>query len=323
MDALRRAASARFDLESPSMKPRILLTEPLDAASERRLEKRSTVIRPKSSAEEEWIRLVRDCDAIIARSSSRITRRVIEAAVSLHVIGAASVGIDHIDTAAAGERGIKIINTPDANADAAAEFTVALICQLLRPIPVLSAAYRRGEFNVARRESHGPELHELTVGIIGMGRVGSRVGRICAAGFGATVLYNDIVPVGPFSFAARSVEKSVIWSDADIVTLHAPLTDATRGLIQAPVFTRMRPSAFLINVARGPIVRTPDLVEALSARRIAGAALDVTDPEPLPPDHPLWQFDNCLITPHVAARTHGGLRRMYDVVDDVLESLGV
>jgi phosphoglycerate dehydrogenase-like enzyme len=135
------------------------------------------------------------------------------------------------------------------------------------------------------------------------------------------VLYNDIIPVGPFAFPADAVDKDTLWSASDIVTLHVPLTGQTRGLVNADVLARLRPTAFLINTARGAVVDADALTDALRSNCLAGAALDVTDPEPLPLDHPLFSCPNCLLTPHVAARTVGGLRRMFDIVDDVLEFL--
>ena len=156
-----------------------------------------------------------------------------------------------------------------------------------------------------------------------MGRIGSRVGRICAAGCGARVLYNDIIDVGPLAYPAQAVDKPTIWSQSDIVTLHVPLTDQTRGLVNAEVLAQFRPTAFLVNTARGAIVDTGALTAALQTGRLGGAALDVTFPEPLPPDDPLFACDNCILTPHVAARTIGGLQRMFGVVDDVLAYLQI
>ncbi|MFQ6048797.1 MAG: NAD(P)-dependent oxidoreductase, partial [Phycisphaerae bacterium] len=232
--------------------------------------------------------------------------------------GIAGAGLDNVDSAAAEKLGIVIVNRPAAASDAVAEFTLALMLQLLRPIPRLAEAYRRGAFWSRRDQAHGRELGKLTVGIVGMGRIGSRVGRICNAGYGARVLYNDIVEVGPLAFEAAAVDKPTIWSKSDIVTLHVPATELTRNLINAEVLSQMRPTAYLINTARGVVVDTAALTGALAAGQIAGAALDVVEPEPLPARHPLFLLKNCILTPHAAARTYGGLRRMFGVVEDVL-----
>jgi phosphoglycerate dehydrogenase-like enzyme len=297
---------------------RVLLAEPLDDESQARLAARAEVIRPAGTDEAALCQALGDCDALIVRTHQPVTRTVLEAGPRLRVVGVAGVGVDNVDVAAAAERGVTVLHTPAASSDAVAEFTLALMLQLLRPAPRLAAAYRAGAYRAARAAAHGRELHGLTVGIVGLGRIGSRVGRICQAGFGATVLYNDIVDVRPAGFRARAVEERAIWSECDIVTLHVPLTEQTRRLVDPGVLSQFRPDAFLINTARGAVVDTPALVRSLQAGVIAGAALDVTEPEPLPPDHPLHTLPNCLLTPHVAARTTSGLRGMYAIVDDVL-----
>lgn len=302
-------------------RPKVLLAEALDDDAESRLEAGADVVRAPAGDEETLCALIADCDALVARTHTNVTRRLLESAQRLRVVGVAGVGLERVDTRAAEELGVKVVHTPAAASDAVAEFATALILQLLRPVPRLSRAYGRGEFRSVRDRTHGPELRSLTVGIVGMGRIGSRVGRICAAGCGAKVLYNDIVEIGPLPFEASAVDKATIWSQSDIVTLHVPATELTRKLIDADVFARMRPSAYLVNTARGVVVDTPALTSALETGQIAGAALDVVDPEPLPPEHPLFSRENCILTPHVAARTHEGLRRMYAVVDDVLAAL--
>jgi len=302
-------------------KYRVLLVERLDPDAERRLAEGADVVRPADTREETLCAAVEFCDAIVARTHNRITRRLLEAGRHLRAVGIAGVGLDNVDVAAARALGIRVIHTPEASSDAVAEFAVALMLQLLRPIPRLAARYRAGEFKTVRDRTHGPELRELTVGILGMGRIGSRVGRIVAAGFGARVIFNDIVEVGPFPFDAQPVDKSTLWRDSDVLTLHVPSTELTRGIIDARVLDVMRDTAYLVNTSRGVVVQTGPLVQALKSESIAGAALDVVDPEPLPADHPLFHLEHCILTPHVAARTHGGLHRMYAVVDKVLAYL--
>jgi D-3-phosphoglycerate dehydrogenase len=302
-------------------KPKVLLLEPLDQAAERRLAAGADVLRPSTTDEAGLRRLIADCDALVARTHNPINRSLLEAGKRLRVVGVAGVGLDHVDVAAAEELGIKVLHTPTASSDAVAEFAVGLMLQLLRPAPRLAEAYRKGWFQAVRDKPHGRELRELTVGIVGMGRIGSRVGRVCNAGFGARVLYNDIIEVGPFDFEATPVDKPTIWSESDVITLHVPATELTRNLVNAGVLAQLRRTAYLINTARGVVVDTTALTKALQNRRIAGAALDVVEPEPLPQHYPLFSLDNCILTPHVAARTHRGLQRMFAVVDDVLALL--
>jgi D-3-phosphoglycerate dehydrogenase len=301
--------------------PRILLAEPLDADAEARLEAAGEVIRPADADPDTMARLVVDCDALVARTQTPVTRELLRVGRRLRVVGVAGVGVDRVDVDAARELGIAVLNTPAAASDAVAEFTVALMLQLLRPIPRLCEAYRRGAFHAARQRTHGCELRGLTVGIVGMGRIGSRVGRICSAGFGARVLYNDIASVGPFDFAATPADKPSLYSACDVLTLHVPLDATTRGLIGADALARLRRGAYLVNTARGAVVDTAALCDTLARGALAGAALDVTDPEPLPVDHPLLADPRCILTPHVAARTHEGLRRMFAIVDDVVAFL--
>jgi D-3-phosphoglycerate dehydrogenase len=300
---------------------KILLGEALDAEAEQRLDAAAEVIRAPRGDEETLRPLVGDCDALVVRTHNCVTRRVLEAGRRLRVVGVAGVGVDNVDVAAARELGIAVLNTPAAATDAVADLAVALMLQFLRPIPRLAGQYRQGQFRAARAQPHGRELGELAVGIVGMGRIGSRVGRTCAAGFGARVLYNDIVDVGPFDFAAQAVDKATLWAESDIVTLHVPLTAETRGLVNADVLGRLRPAALLINTARGAVVDTAALTAALQHGRLAGAGLDVVAPEPLPPEHPLFACEHCILTPHIAARTERGMRRMCAVVDQVLEFL--
>lgn len=302
--------------------PRVLLAGPLDAEAEARLAAAAHVVRAPAADEATLAGLIGDCDALIVRTHTRVGRTLLEAGRRLRVVGVAGVGTELVDVPAADSLGIRVVNTPGAATAAVADLTIAMILLLLRPVPRLAEAYRQGEYWPARAQPHGSELDQLTVGIVGMGRIGSRVGRICAAGFGSRVLYNDIAPVGPFDFAAESVNKPTLWTESDVITLHVPLTDLTRGLVNADVLARMRPGARLINTARGAVVDTTALTAALQDGRLGGAALDVTDPEPLPPDHPLFACDRCLLTPHVAARTPDGLRRMNAVVDEVLAALG-
>jgi phosphoglycerate dehydrogenase-like enzyme len=299
---------------------RILLADALDSDAERRLAAGATVVRAPAADEATLCRLIGDCDALVARTHTRVTRAVLAVGRRLRVVGVAGVGVDRVDLAAAEELGITVLNTPAAATDAVADFTLELMLLLLRPIPRLADEYRRGRFAAARQTPHGRELRELTVGVVGMGRIGSAVGRRCAAA-GARVLYNDIVAVGPFDFAATPADKPAIWTESDVVTLHVPLTDLTRRLVNADVLARLRPGALLINTARGAVVDTEALTAALQAGRLGGAGLDVTDPEPLPPGHPLLVCERCTVTPHVASRTFAGLRRMCAVVDEVLAIL--
>ncbi len=300
---------------------RVLLAEPLNADAEQRLAARAELVRPADAGAAALCAAVAGCEALIARTSTRVDDDLLAAGAALRVVGVAGVGTDNVDVVAAQRRGIAVLNMAAAASDAVAEFTFALLLQLLRPIPRLADGLRRGEYAQTRAKPHGVELRELTVGIVGMGRIGSRVGRICAAGVGARVRFCDIVEIAPLGFAAERVALDELLATSDVVSLHVPLTEQTRGMIGAAALARMRSGSFLVNTARGAVVNTPALVEALRSAHLAGAALDVTEPEPLPPDHPLLGIPQCIVTPHVAARTKRGMERMFEIVEAVLEFL--
>jgi len=182
-------------------------------------------------------------------------------------------------------------------------------------------AARGGRFAEFRRQESGRELHELTLGIVGMGRIGRAVARRARNGFGMTVLYNDIVAPGLLDFVATGVAKEELYARSDVVSLHTPLTDQTRHLINAKSLAAFKRGTLLINTARGAIIDGKALADALNNGHLGGVGLDVTDPEPLPPGHALFNTPNTLITPHIGARTSLSLARMESVVEDVVRVL--
>jgi len=273
-----------------------------------------------SYEESTLIRAVADADALLVRTYAHVTQRVLEAAPRLRVIGRGGVGLDNIDVKAARTRGITVVYTPAAATHSVAELTIGLMIALERQVVAADTAVRAGRFVEARRVSRGRELRGLTMGIVGLGRIGRCVGR-AAAGLGMNVLFNDIVDAGPLDYEAQAVDKPTLFTTADVVTLHVPLTPSTRGLVNAEVLAGFRQTATLINTARGGVVDLVALAAALKAGNDAGAALDVYDPEPLPPDHPILHAPNVLFSAHVGARTHSGLARMEQVVEDVVAVL--
>lgn len=303
-------------------KPRVLLAAPLDAPTEQRLSAATVLVRANGDSPAALCQAIPGCAALIGRTNTRVSAEVLRAGYpTLRYVGVAGVGTDNVDIAVASELGIEVVSTPGAASDAVAELAVALMLLTLRPIPALAAQYAAGDFGAARRLAHGFELGRKRIGIVGMGRIGARVARICAAGFGCDVIYNDIVPVGPFDFRVREVDKPTLWREADIISLHVPLTGATERLVNRAVFEQAQPGTILINTCRGGVVATDDMVAALRSGRLAGAGLDVVDPEPLPPGHPLFALTTCIVTPHIAARTHEGLAKMFGIAELILERL--
>ncbi len=278
-------------------------------------------VRMLESCDEDSLRrAVATADALLVRTYAQVTPRVLEAAPRLRVIGRAGVGLDNIDVEAARARGIAVVYTPAAATHSVAELTIGLMIALERHIVGSDTAVRAGQFGQARRVSRGRELHGLTMGIVGLGRIGRCVGR-AAAGLGMKVVFNDIVDVGELDYPAQPVDKPALFSTSDVVTLHVPLTPTTHKLVTAEVLAGFRPTATLINTARGAVVDLVALAEALKAGGLAGAALDVYDPEPPPPDHPILHAPHTLFSAHVGARTHSGLARMEEVVEDVVAVL--
>ncbi len=300
---------------------RILLAEAFDRAAVEKLQTVGDVLALEACDESTLRRAVLDCDALLIRTATRVSRAVIENATRLRVIGRGGVGLENIDLVAARQRGIVVVYTPDAATDAVADLTIGLMIALLRKLTACDARVRSGRFSEAREQSCSRELSELTLGIVGMGRIGQAVARRCRSGFGMTVMYNDIISPGWLDFTATPVTKGQLYAESDVVTLHVPLTDATRHLIDAAALTQLKKGALLINTSRGGVVDSLALAQALADGRLAGAALDVVEPEPLPTEHALMQAPNTLLTPHIGARSFAGLARMNSVVEDVIRVL--
>jgi D-3-phosphoglycerate dehydrogenase / 2-oxoglutarate reductase len=251
---------------------------------------------------EELARAIKGMDAVLVRSATKITRDALSQADKLKVIGRAGVGVDTIDVEAATERGIAVLNAPAGNTISAAELAFALLLALVRSVPRADSSMKAGEWD--RKSFNGVELYGKTLGLVGAGRIGSEVARRARA-FGMKVLCYD-----PFLTAERAAALEIelamltdVLQRADVISLHVPLTEATAGLISYAELALMKPTAYIINAARGGVVDETALAEALSAKRLAGAALDVYDQEPLPKDHPLRSTPNLVLTPHLGAST--------------------
>jgi D-3-phosphoglycerate dehydrogenase len=241
-------------------------------------------------------------DALLVRSETRVTAAVMDSAPRLRVIGRAGAGVDTIDVDAATARGIVVVNAPGGNAVAAAEHTLALMFALARRVSAADASLKRGEW--ARSAYMGTELTGKTLGLIGLGRVGSEVARR-ALGLDMRVLVYD--PYVPDEHARRNgmepVELDTLLESSDFVSLHVPLTEATRSVLSAARIARMRPGAFVINCARGGLIDDAALLAALEEGRLAGAAVDVFATEPVTTDDPLPRHPRIVATPHLGAST--------------------
>jgi D-3-phosphoglycerate dehydrogenase len=243
-----------------------------------------------------------DYEGLIVRSATRVTRPAIAAATRLEVIGRAGAGVDTIDVDAATERGIVVMNTPGGNTTAVAEHTLALLLALARRVPLADATLKAGRWEKARLG--GVELFGKTLGIVGLGRIGSEVARR-ALGFRMRVLAYDpyLTREAAGRLGVESVELDELLAGSDFITIHTPLTGDTRHLIGEAELARMRPGVRLINCARGGIIDETALVRALESGQVGGAAVDVFEQEPPPADHPLLRFEQVVVTPHLGAAT--------------------
>ena len=250
----------------------------------------------------ELLERIGEYDGLIVRSATKVTAEVIEAAGRLKAIGRAGIGVDNIDIEAATKRGVLVANAPESNTVAAAEHTLGLMLAVARRIPAADASLRRGEWN--RAAFKGVEVAEKTLGLVGLGHVGSIVAR-GALGMGMRVLAYDPY-VSEERMRSMNVERAgsleEIFEEADFVSLHVPRTPQTTGMVGEEELARMKPTAYLINVARGGIVDETALYNALKQGEIAGAALDVFAEEPTT-DSPLFALPNVVVTPHLGAST--------------------
>ncbi|HZP26205.1 MAG TPA: phosphoglycerate dehydrogenase [Dehalococcoidia bacterium] len=269
---------------------------------------------------QELIAAVADYDALVVRSETKVTADVIAAASQLQVIGRAGIGVDNIDVKAASERGVVVVNAPTGNVSSAAEHTIALMLALARYIPQADETLRSGKWE--RGKFLGVEVRGRTMGIVGLGQVGSEVARR-ARGLEMRVLaYDPFVP----EERARVLGVEVVGFDellrqSDFITLHVTLTDATRKLIGEKEFKKMKPGARIINVSRGGVIDEKALLKALDEGRIAGAALDVFETEPVT-DHPLFHSDKVVVTPHLGASTAEAQERVaMDVAEQIIAVL--
>src|SRR5256712_3904018 len=283
----------------------VLICDPVSPKGIALLQQRSefkVTVLEKRLSEAELLPLVRDAVALVVRSETKVTRKVIDAALRLRVVGRAGVGVDNVDVECATQRGIVVMNTPGGNTVSTAELTFSMLMALARKIPQAHASMKAGQWN--RKEFQGVELYNKTLGILGMGRIGSEVARRAIA-FGMRVLAYD-----PYLALSRAkalqvelVELDEIYARADFITVHMPLSDETKGMLNAAAFAKMKKGVRVLNCARGGIINEADLYVAIKSDQVAGAALDVYEQEPLPKEFPLRELPQVIMTPHLGAST--------------------
>ena len=302
---------------------RILIADPIHphALSFLRSNSRIEVAVAKGLSEAQLIDLIADYEAIIVRSKTSVTTSVIEAARRLKVIGRAGNGLDNIDVATATQRGIAVLNAPSVSSNSTAEFALAQLLSLSRNLPQAHASMRAGEWQPAR--FMGTQVMSKSVGVIGFGAVGRKFARLCLALKMEVLVHDPFLNFENEEAGIEAVTLEELLARADYVSLHCPLTERTRHLIDAVKLAQMKPGARLINCARGELIDETALLEALQSGRLAGAALDVYASEP-PVNSPLLTLDSVVLTPHLGASTEEaqqmvGLKIANDVADLLLK----
>jgi D-3-phosphoglycerate dehydrogenase len=301
---------------------KVLLYESMHPKGTEVLQRKCQLIYANSLAEADLIQQAAEVDAIILRANGAVTRGIIESAPRLKVIGRHGVGLDSIDLQAARHRNIQVVYTPTANTESVAEHFVALALTLAKKIHLGDAALRANHWS-ARYQLIGTELHGKTLGVLGFGRIGQQTARICHKGFDMSVIYYDEMdyPTVETEMCAKRLTMEEVFAQADFLSVNLPLLPATRHIVNARRLRLMKPTAFLINMARGSIWREKDVITALQQNWIAGVGSDVFETEPVFPDNPLLRMDNFVGTPHMSAHSEESLMRMSMVARDVLRVL--
>jgi len=253
-------------------------------------------------ASPELLAAVADCEGLIVRSETKVNAGLMDGAAKLRVIGRAGVGVDNIDVSAATARGIVVMNAPDGNTITTAEHTIALLVALARNVPQANSSVKAAKWE--RKRFVGAELQGKTLGIVGLGRIGRAVAARARA-FGMRIVAHDPFIAGEQAreLEIESAPLDEVFSRADFLTVHTPLTNDTRAIVGREAFAKMKTGARIINCARGGLVDEAALFDALKSGRIAGAALDVFEQEPPPADHPLLSLEQVIVTPHLGAST--------------------
>jgi D-3-phosphoglycerate dehydrogenase len=292
----------------------VLLPQPIEPEAIALLEQAGCSIAVAADPKPETVMpLMRDALGLILRTGITITRDLIAAAPGLLIISRTGGGLDNVDVAAATEQGILVTSNLGVNTISVVEHVLAMMLTLSKKLAVMDQAVRCGNFAI-RYQNLPRDISGKTIGLLGFGRIGSELGRVCRNTFGMRVIAYD-----PYLTEEKKIEYrgqasftglEELLSKSDVISIHVPLTDQTRNLVDEAEISKMKPEAILINASRGGIVNEAALVKALQHNDIAGAGLDVFSKEPVPADHPLLKLDNVVLTPHSAALTRECVTRM-------------
>jgi D-3-phosphoglycerate dehydrogenase len=261
----------------------------------------SVAVKTKLS-KEELLQDIANYEALIVRSATKVTKEVIEAGGRLRIVGRAGTGLDNVDTEAATRRGIVVMNTPGGNTITTAEHTMSMIAAMSRKISQATKSMKDGKWE--KSKFMGSELYNKTLGLVGLGQIGSYVAKL-AQGWSMNVIgYDPYLAVDRATqMGIEVVELDELFHRADVISVHTPLTNETRGIINTETMAKMKDGVMIVNCARGGIINEQDLCEALQSGKVAAAAFDVFEKEPVDPKHPLLSLDNFTCTPHIGAST--------------------
>lgn len=313
------------------MNLKVLLTEAIHEEGMNIIKEFARLEIAADPGEETVIKAIADADALIVRST-KVTAAMIEAGKQLKVIGRHGIGLDNIDLVAANRCGVAVVNTPEANVISVAEHVLATMLYLCKRIKEVDNALRVGEFDqpgslpglVTKLGYTTLELYGKTLGLVGFGRIARKTAEVCMKGFNMKVCSYDAY-LKPEVFKEAGVEPcgslEEVFEKSDFISVHVPLTPETRNLIGKKQLDLMKPAAYLINPSRGGVVNEEDLYTALKNKSIAGAAVDVFEKEPPARDNPLFNLENIVLTPHIAAMTDGALVRMARDVSEGVRSV--
>ncbi|MBL4702045.1 MAG: hypothetical protein JKX85_12390 [Phycisphaeraceae bacterium] len=305
-------------------KPTIVITETLDPICQAWLKERAHVIwhmHDQLGIDD----ILAQVDGAVVRTYTQVNAQLLDKAPNLKVIGRAGVGLDNFDLPICEQRDVRVVYTPDANTQAVVEYVFGLILDHYRPRSPMQSCIADKEFHQLRKTQVGLQINELTLGILGFGRIGKRIGQVAHA-FGIKVLVNDLIDEFalhdlvdyPFEF----VDKDMLYSHCDILTVQTDGRKDNHHLLNRDAFSKLNPNCLFINAARGMLVSDADLAAWLSKNPQAHAILDVRDPEPPQSDNPLWSLtDRVKMLPHLASRTDIALQNMSWVVKDVMAVL--
>ena len=307
-----------------SDRPRVVITEHLDAACADWLAERAEVVWHKHD-EPGFDAALAGAQGLVVRTYTIVDAALLDRAPGLRVVGRAGVGLDNIDVPACRQRGVEVVYTPDANTQAVVEYVTGLMLDRYRPRTAITGTDTPAPFHDMRRTEVGRQLDEMAIGLLGFGRIGKRLGAVAHA-IGMSVLACDLLPAEPLraavDYPVELVDHDELYQRSDILSVHVDGRASNRHLIDAGALEQMKPEVMLINAARGMLLDRAALRDWARTRPEAAAVLDVHDPEPIPAEDPLWGLPNVILLPHLASRTDSAMRNMSWVVRDVMAVLG-